>query len=485
MTVRGALRRSVTSLALVSAIALIAAGCGSRVDDDQAQAELLQDFGGRGIAAGGVDTTSNTVGGGPQGAGTTGGGAGTRAAGGPAGAGATTGGATGGSAPGAARSVGGATDIGVTASEIRIGNVSTLTGPVPGLFRGALIGTQAFAAYQNSRGGLFGRQLRVLSGDDQLDSGKNRAAHLQLKDQVLAFVGSFSVSDDGGASVLAECKCPDIGGSLSKARFNLPNHISPQPQPDGWRSGPPKWFAKKYPKEVIEHWALFGASVESTRAIRRGMEEIYKRNGFKRVYFREVQPNEQNFTGDVIQMQREGVRSLSWQGDVGNMARLARDMRQQNFVVDLANWGNSMYDRNAFTIAGEEALEGALIDQVYALFAGEDAKQIPEVALFNQWLKKIDPNQPVDLFSMYGWISGRLFVDAMTKASSPTRTNLLAGMKTITKWDANGIVAPVNPAGKKASDCFFVFTVTKGTFKRVFPTDGRSFACDVGPYVYL
>lgn len=472
---------------MLSTLVLLASACGSRVSDDQARAEIAQDFG-----AGGSGSATNAAGSGgnaaTQSAEGSGAAAGARSASGDAtGPNAAPGaaGSSDGGAPAAVRSVGGATDVGVTATEIRIGNVSTLTGPVPGLFRGALIGTQAFAAYQNSRGGLFGRQLRVLSGDDQLDSGKNRAAHLQLKDQVLAFVGSFSVSDDGGASVLEDCKCPDIGGSLAKVRFNLPNHISPQPQPDGWRSGPPRFFARRFPKEVREHWALFGSAVESTRAIRRGMQAIYERFGFKVVYFREIEPNRQSFTGDVIQMQREGVRSLSWQGDVGNMARLARDMRQQNFVVDLANWGNSIYDRNAFTIAGEEALEGALIDQVYALFAGEDAKKIPEVALFNEWMKRIDPNQPVDLFSMYGWISGRLFVDAMQKASSPTRAKLLAGMKTITRWDANGMVAPVNPAGKKASDCFFVFTITKGTFKRVFPSDGRSFACDVGPYMYL
>jgi ABC-type branched-subunit amino acid transport system substrate-binding protein len=482
MTRRGNFRL----LSCFAALVLLASACGSRVSEEQAASELAQDIGSGSAAVGAGSTLpgDTATGGTTAGASSSSTGGGSAAAGTSA-SGETNAGSRNGQTGAAATSTGGATDVGVTPTEIRIGNVSTLTGPVPGLFRGALIGTQAFAAYQNSRGGLFGRQLRVLSGDDQLDSGKNRAAHLQLKDQVFGFVGSFSVSDDGGAGVLRDCKCPDIGGSLAKARFNLPNHISPQPQPDGWRSGPPKWFAQRFPKEVREHWALFGSSVESTRVIRRGMQTVYERMGFRRVYFREVQPNEQNFTGDIIQMQREGVRSLSYQGDVGNMSRLARDMRQQNFVPTLANWGNSMYDRNAFTIAGEEALEGALIDQVYALFAGEDASRIPEVALFNQWLKRIDPNQPVDLFSMYGWISGRLFVDAMLKARSPTRANLLAAMKTITKWDANGMVAPVNPGGKRASDCFFVFTIKKGRFVRVFPTDNRSFACDVGPYIYL
>ena len=455
------------------------------MSDEQAALELSQDTG----SSGGLTSASGS---GPGGAGpggasgsgsaTVGGAGTTNGAGGTSG---TNGSGGSGSGSGAStRSVGGATDVGVTASEIRIGNVSTLTGPVPGLMRGALIGTQAYAAYQNSKGGLLGRQLRVLSGDDQLDSGKNRSAHLQLKDQVFAFVGSFSVADDGGASVLRDCKCPDVGGSLAKVRFNLPNHVNPQPQPYGWRAGPPKWFATKYPAAVREKWALFGATVESTRDIRRGMQKVYEELGFKVVYFAEIEPNRQNFTGDIIQMQREGVRALSYQGDVGNMARLARDMRQQNFTVDLANWGNSIYDRNAFVIAGQEALEGAMIDQVYAMFLGEDSGRVPEIKVFLEWMKRIDPNQPVDLFSMYGWISMMLFVDAMEKAKTPKRTNLLEATKSITKWDAKGMIAPVNVAAKKASDCFFVFTVKKGKFVRVFPTD-RVYACDVAGYRYL
>ncbi|MCU1486141.1 MAG: hypothetical protein JWN67_2887, partial [Actinomycetia bacterium] len=45
--------------------------------------------------------------------------------------------------------------MGVTANQVTLGNVSTLSGPVPGLFQGAIVGAQAIVAYQNSQGGLF------------------------------------------------------------------------------------------------------------------------------------------------------------------------------------------------------------------------------------------------------------------------------------------------------------------------------------------
>jgi ABC-type branched-subunit amino acid transport system substrate-binding protein len=504
--VRGgeAVPTAVRRFAAAVVLALVAVACGTRVSDQQAADEAREDARRAGLAArsavvggegasGGEDVAG--VDGGPA-AGPTpegtaapgGGGTGTGSGGtatGPGGAGGAggSGGPTATLPPGGN---GGATDVGVTASEIKVGWVGTLTGPVPGLFRGALIGTQAFTAYQNSQGGLFGRRIRVVPADDALDSGKNRAGHLQLKDQVFAFVGSFSVVDDGGISVLRDCGCPDIGAALTRAHAALPNTFSPQPQRPGWRTGGLNYFKQHYPKDVIEHVAQFVAAVQSAREIAADQRRVMEALGYKIVYSREVQPNETNYTGDVIQMRNRGVRMITFQGEVGQMARLANAMYQQNFKVDLPNWGNAIYDSNVFKIAPKQALEGSMLDQVYALFLGEDAGRIPEVALFNQWMRRIDPNQPLDLFAMYGWISARLFVEAAQKVGPQlTRAKLLDTLRGMGSWDANGMIAPVNIGQKRPSDCGMLFTIRDGKFVRVLPTDNRNFDCSLGGYMYL
>lgn len=491
----------VRRLAAATALVVVAASCGTRVGDQQAADEAREDARRAGLAArsalvaggegasGAPEEVAGTDGGetgaGDATPGADGAGNGAPVAGPSAGSGDTGAGSGGGPAatlpPGGN---GGATDVGVTASEIKVGWVGTLTGPVPGLFRGALIGTQAFMAYQNSQGGLFGRRIRVVPADDALDSGKNRAGHLQLKDQVFAFVGSFSVNDDGGISVLRDCGCPDIGAALTRAHAALPNTFSPQPQRPGWRTGGLNYFKQRYPREVIEHAAQFVAAIQSAREIAADQRRVMEALGYKIVYSREVQPNETNFTGDVIQMRNRGVRMLTFQGDVGNMARLATAMYQQNFKVDLPNWGNALYDSNVFKMAPKQALEGAMLDQVYALFLGEDAATVPEVALFNQWMKRIDPNQPIDLFSMYGWISARLFVEAAQKVGPQlTRAKLLDTLRGMGSWDANGMVAPVNIGQKRPSDCGFIFTIRDGKFVRVHPA--RGYDCSSGGFMYL
>src|SRR5207253_6343070 len=107
------------------------------------------------------------------------------------------------------------------------------------------------------------------------------------------------------------------------------------------------------------------------------------------------------------------------------ITKLANAMRQQNFNVDLMNLGNAVYDSNTFKVSSGDALKGMQIDQVYGLFLGEDAGRIPDVKLFNDWMKRTDPNQPVDLFAMYGWLWGRVFGDAMNKTAAAGQTPVL------------------------------------------------------------
>lgn len=500
---------------LLAALVVFAAACGTSLSDDQALTELqAEGAAAPGLAAGSADggdvgvgvddTTVGDLGGsgtdagptsgdtGASGGTATGGSDSGTASGGTGGTGGTgTGGGTtsgggGGSAP-RVQSQGGATDVGVTATEIRLGWVGTLTGPVPGIFRGALAGTQAWVQYQNSQGGLMGRKLSLVPADDALDSGKNRAAHLQLKDKVFSFVGSFSITDDGGAPVITECKCPDISGNLSLAMHNSPSHYGPQPAAPGWRSGPARYYAKKFGKPVIEKMAFFFSQVPVSEAIAKEQRRVYEQAGFKVVYSRGVPPNDNNQTADVVQMRQAGVRAIAFQGDLPTFGRLVNAMAQQNFKVDLLNLGNAIYDTNTFKTVSPDALENLFVDQVYGMFLGEDAGRIPEITLFNEWMKRTAPGQNVDLFAMYGWLSGRLFADAMNKMATagknPVRADLLQTLKTWGTWDGKGLVAPVDIGKKKPSDCFFVFTSTAdGKFRRTYPGANQNYSCGDGPF---
>src|SRR3546814_17454140 len=64
---------------------------------------------------------------------------------------------------------------GVSDDKIVVGNISSISGPVPGLGATSLAGVQAYAAYRNSMGGVCGRQIEVKGADDGMDTGRYRA----------------------------------------------------------------------------------------------------------------------------------------------------------------------------------------------------------------------------------------------------------------------------------------------------------------------
>jgi ABC-type branched-subunit amino acid transport system substrate-binding protein len=467
-------------MGLLASLAL-AAACGGRVDQEQVQAEAAEDGAAFSSSGGGGRAANET--GATDGAGDA---EGAAAAAGSDGAGVDTstgGGATGGDSQVAPTEPpggnGGATDVGVTEDRILLGNVSTLSGPVPGLFRGALVGAQAWAAMVNSQGGIDGRLIEVRSGDDGLDSGRNKNAHLALKTSVFGFLGSFSVTDDGGVSELSGTNIPDVGVPLAPSRFNLPNNFAAAPLPPGWETGPARYYIKTFGPEPVKKTALFVSAIETARISARRERAVLESLGYDIVYTREVQPNEPNYTGDVIQMRSQGVETVMWEGQADQIADLVVAMADQNFEPTLLNPGSTAYSE-AFLKQAGAAAEGARIDVTHALFLGGDAA-LPEVKLFREWMAKVDPNQDVDLFALFAWASGRMLEKALHDAGPAiTRDKVLAALGTVTRFDANGLLAPGNPAGKKATDCFLVIRVQGGKFVREHPSTG--FDCDTGPF---
>lgn len=379
---------------------------------------------------------------------------------------------------------GGATDVGVSADSILLGNVSTLTGPVPGLFRGAVVGTQAFLAYQNSLGGVYGRRLNLKVGDDALDAGEHRNQVVNLIPQVFAFVGSFSVFDDAGTEEISRTNVPDVGVGLSPQRFALKNNFSIAPIASGASLGPLNYFKARFGPSVTSKVGSIYADVPSSVSAYRGLRAAMVSVGYQFVYERKYEATESDFTADIVRMREAGVREIVMQADVATIARVAKASAKQGFSVPLANYGATAYDRAFLTQAGQSA-EGAEWNQNIALYQGEDAATVAEVQLMNTWIQRVAPGASADLFNLYGWASARLFVQALVAAGPrATRDSTLNALRHIDDFDGNGILAPAGPASKRPPICFLVIKVHAGHFVRVDPPS-RGFRCNDGGYFYL
>lgn len=369
---------------------------------------------------------------------------------------------------------GGATDVGVTADTITLGLITTLTGPRPGLFRGAALGTQACAQRANSQGGLFGRKLEIKVGDDQLNENQARVLAGQLADQTFAFVGSLSLHDGAMVPAMEAKKVPDIGEPLQPARTEHALNFPPQAIPRGWQLGPLRYLKQKFP-EASQALGFLGADLAQEQ--NDSIKAAAAVTGFKLVYDGSYGGSTQDFTAQVFRMKTQGVRMLVMTGDVVSYARVLQAAQQQGLDLDVFNPIGNAYDPKFFELAGDLA-EGTMIYNYAALYLGEDAGTNPEVRDLLAWLKRVDPKARPDSFAVFGWTSCVLFLQA-AKAVGPnlTRAALLEQLQKITNFDGNGLLAPSNPAANEAGKCYLMQQFRNGKWGRI-DTPAGGFRCD-------
>ncbi|MHB1583814.1 MAG: ABC transporter substrate-binding protein [Acidimicrobiales bacterium] len=372
---------------------------------------------------------------------------------------------------------------GITAHSVTVGQVDTLSGPVPGLFEGAKDGTEAYFAYVNSKGGVNGRKL-ILQTDDDRFSGANYAADTaQLVKSDFALVGGFSLFDAAGVSAINQAKIPDVTFSLSPQRETDPYNYSPNPiPPGGSRVGPYKYYKSHY-GDAYQHLATMLTSVASAEEQTQSDLSAMKSLGYKVGYSRIVNPLETNFIPDVLKMRANGVKMVYIVGmAVGQVAALAQDMAQENFKPALFSTSGVAYDSSYVPTAGSAA-NGTYSDMQTALYAGEDAKVVPAVKLFDHWVKKVNPSAHLDVYGVYGWAAAEMFVQALKGAGkNPTRASLFTQLNKITNFDAGGLLAADNPAQKVPSQCWLLARVANGRWQRTGPDPKSGFVCNPAGY---
>ena len=378
-----------------------------------------------------------------------------------------------------------ASNPGITASSITVGQVDTLSGPVPGLFQGAKDGTEAYLAYVNSQGGVNGRKIKLDVEDDAFSGANYTTDTQQLVKRDFALVGGFSLFDDSGVPAINAARIPDITESLSQARAEDQYNYAPDPLVvGGSRLGPLKYYKKKFPS-AIKHVGTFDANVAvaetQTKAVLSAMSSL----GYQIGYRRTVTPFDTNFVPDALKMKAAGVQMVYVVGlAVNQVADLAKDMAQQNFRPQIFSTNGVAYDSSFVTQAGAAA-NGAATDLQSSLYLGQDAKAVPAVALFDKWLLKVDPKAHVDTYGLYGWAAAQLFVQALRSAGpEPTRTSLIAQLNKITNFTASGLTAAGNPAQKVPEMCWILAKVQNGRWVRSGPSPKTGFTCSPGGYFY-
>jgi len=452
--------------AIVVVVALLLAACGSRLSgDERAQAIAALERGpadGRssGVGEPVVGDTETVTGGGGATPGPTGTAAPTDAP--------VANEAAGGGQADACRP-GSATGPGVTPTELRVGNVSQMSGLIPGLARTSVNGVAAYFNYVNNQGGVCGRRLNLVRADDRFQAATNRGETEKLADSVIAFAGSFSAVDDGGAPVLDAKGIADVSLAITPPRIAARNNFSPNPIDPTPGAGSGVAPALSYFKQAFgaQHGAIFYQDVASSVNQLKSFRADFENAGFPLEAVYPVAPTATNFRSQALDMKQKGIDLVVTIAEVNAMANLARAFGDVGYFPKVPYYGAQTYGQKFIQLAGGSA-EGAMAALIFTV--PEEAT--PASATMRDWYRRTAPGHDLDYFSLQAWVAGEMLVTALRAAGpDPTQQKVIAELRKLTRFES-GMVAPINPAEKKASRCFHVVEVKNGAWVKQFPESG-------------
>jgi hypothetical protein len=274
-----------------------------------------------------------------------------------------------------------------------------------------------------------------------------------------------------------------VSVTLDPGTNGLPNLFSASPIGEGQSLGPLLFYKKRYPTAVRKAAALV-ANVSTVASQWHAQELAMEHVGFRFTYVASVSPLTTDFTTNVVTMRSEGVQAI----DITNLdyqldATLMQDMAQQNWHPQLVFSAGPAYATQFIKASGgPAAADGVWIGQGASLYLGEDRAAVPAVGTFLSWVHRVAPSWDPDLFTLYGWASAQLFVQALRAAGPhPTRGAVLHALDHITTFNASGLLAPGDPASKTPPSCYIMIRIIDGKYQRVADPPNGGYRCDA-PY---
>ena len=126
-------------------------------------------------------------------------------------------------------------------------------------------------------------------------------------------------------------------------------------------------------------------------------------------------------------------------------------------------------------------MDGEYVDTLFLPFYDtKEQKADPMLANFVKFTGKDN----LDGFGDYAWSAAVAFRDAVNSVvkahgvNGLTRANLFAALNQIHTFDADGMLAPIDLAGRGISHCHVLMQVRDGAFMRVQPTKPGTFDCN-------
>ncbi len=424
------------------------------------------------------------------------------------GSGATTGAASSGGTASAANGglgdlgkASGGTDVGLTATTMRIAIVADVASPyLPGLFQASVDSINAWAKVVNANGGIAGRQVAVDFIDSKSDPNATRNAIIKACSEDFAMVGTFALSFTT-ATDMASCKnstgqaigLPDLPASATTpaeqcnaTTYNVNGQsvycagVGKTPQPYQVQVGEYRYFMSQ---DSSVHGLMVAASdtpnVEhSNIATWDAAKAIGFHSDGQGVYVVSASSPQSALT-PIIQAAKAHQSTFIYnEVTSGTIIQLRREAQLQG-LTSVKYWVCHIgcYDNKVLNAAPTQ-YEGIYAEMNILPFYTESASNPSLNALVTQLGGDASK---MNSYGVDAWVAAMIFQDAVVKAAGTgtlNRQTLLTALANTNNETAHGIVGSTNIGKKTLSPCMVLAQVQNGKWVRKYPSQPGTFNCD-------
>ncbi|HET7775172.1 MAG TPA: ABC transporter substrate-binding protein [Azospira sp.] len=338
---------------------------------------------------------------------------------------------------------------------IKLGQSLPLSGPLAELGSEYRDGALAYLKWINSKGGIHGRRLELLSLDDGyvVDKSVDNAKQLLDKDGVFAFLGMF-----GSANYTALMPLVNERGVPSVAPYTGADELREQASPHTF------WLRASYGDETekivdqlatlgINRIAVFFQNDAFGKAGLAGVDKALKKRGLKVA----ASGSFDKVKNDVA----EAVKAIAG-ADPQAVVMISTYKPTALFVKQMRASGKQP-QFFALSVVGYKALQaemgaeaaGIAISQVVPYPWSAAAGVVREFEALPADLK---PKSGITYTALEGFLAAKVMVEGLRRAGpQPSREKLVTALESMAPWDAGGF--HVDFAGKHLGSRFAEVTI--------------------------
>jgi Periplasmic binding protein len=374
----------------------------------------------------------------------------------------------------------GATDTGVTDTEIRVGTVTDkgFTGAA-GLNEEMYDTAIAFAAWCNDHGGINGREVVI----DDLDAAltEYEARITEACEQDFALVGGGAVFDEDPNDVRVGCNLANIAGYVVSERGRTAGQqVQPLPNPvDKVAIGRLQAAKRDFP-DSITSYGIMTSNLPSVILVRDQLVEAAESIGFDTIYSIEYAPSgETGWANFVADMQSQGVKILEYVGQPSDFIALTQAMDTAGWAPDVISLSTNFYDAKYAEEAGNIAPNLYIQSAFHPFEMAADSKATQD---YLDIMEQYNPDGKVAGLGVQSMSSFLMFAQAAAACGSDLTSDcLLEGAAALSDWTGGGLHAPQTPGNEEPTACYLILGLGAEGFsyneEATQPTDGV-YNCD-------